>query len=216
MVRRRVVALDMLYSQIGRRTQVKATLGTADDFLTDYLYDDAGRLASIRQQGQTGGNAVADKRVDFTYDIAGNFQSLTRYADVAGANLVAATGYAFDSKNRLTGITHTDGATTPNLLSEYLYHYDAGDRIARLDINSPHYTDESTDYTYDATSQLTAADHATQTDEDYDWDANGNRTNDGFAAGDNNQLTSDGTFTYTYDEEGNRADSDADCDGPGR
>jgi YD repeat-containing protein len=35
-------------------------------------------------------------------------------------------------------------------------------------------------------------------------DDNGNRTSAGYTTGDNNQLTSDGTCTYTYDAEGNR------------
>jgi RHS repeat-associated protein len=42
------------------------------------------------------------------------------------------------------------------------------------------------------------------TDEDYSFDATGNRTNTGYTTGSNNQLTGDGTFTYEYDDEGNR------------
>lgn len=43
-----------------------------------------------------------------------------------------------------------------------------------------------------------------QTDESYGYDAAGNRTNTGYTTGDNNRLTSDGTFNYTYDDEGSR------------
>ena len=39
---------------------------------------------------------VAEKRVDFTYDFADQPQTLTRYADLAGNQLVAATDYLFD------------------------------------------------------------------------------------------------------------------------
>jgi len=59
-------------------------------------------------------------------------------------------------------------------------------------------------HTYDATSQLTAADHSYQTDESYTYDDNGNGTMSGSDTGDNNQLLSDGTYDYTYDDEGNR------------
>src|SRR5690606_30063393 len=41
-------------------------------------------------------------------------------------------------------------------------------------------------------------------DESYSYDANGNRTLSGYSTGGNNQLLSDGTFNYTYDDEGNR------------
>jgi predicted Zn-dependent protease len=33
---------------------------------------------------------------------------------------------------------------------------------------------------------------------------NGNRTNGGYATGVDNRLTSDGTYSYLYDDEGNR------------
>jgi RHS repeat-associated protein len=64
--------------------------------------------------------------------------------------------------------------------------------------------DGTVDYAYDATNQLTGADHSSQTDEAYQYDANGNRTNVGYQTGINNQLLADGQFTYQYDQEGNR------------
>lgn len=78
------------------------------------------------------------------------------------------------------------------------FDYDAASRITRItDI------DGATDYSYDKTNQLTAADATYRPDEGYSYDANGNRTNAGYQAGSNNQLTSDGIYTYTYDDEGN-------------
>jgi len=46
--------------------------------------------------------------------------------------------------------------------------------------------------------------HHYETDEDYSYDSNGNRTNTGYATDPYNRLTSDGTFRYEYDAEGNR------------
>jgi YD repeat-containing protein len=43
---------------------------------------------------------VADKRVDFTYDLASQAVTLTRFADLSGNQLVAATDYLFDEANR--------------------------------------------------------------------------------------------------------------------
>jgi RHS repeat-associated protein len=62
-----------------------------------------------------------------------------------------------------------------------------------------------TSYTHDEAGQLTAADHALQADEAYAYDANGNRATAGIVTGPNNQLVADGTFTFTYDHEGNLA-----------
>src|SRR5438046_6563849 len=56
---------------------------------------------------------------------------------------------------------------------------------------------------YYAASQETAATHSYQTNEAYSYDANGNRTNTGYTTGTNNEVTSDGTYNYTYDAEGN-------------
>jgi len=64
--------------------------------------------------------------------------------------------------------------------------------------------DGTSDYTYDSTSQLTAADHDYQTDAFYSYDTNGNRTMTGYSTGTNNRLLNDGTYTYIYDFEGNR------------
>jgi YD repeat-containing protein len=64
--------------------------------------------------------------------------------------------------------------------------------------------DGTVDYAYDVTNQLTGVDHSNQTDEAYQYDANGNRVNAGYQTGTNNQLLADGQFTYEYDGEGNR------------
>ena len=67
---------------------------------------------------------------------------------------------------------------------------------------------KSAEYGYDKTSQLLTADYnAFQPNESYDYDANGNRKK--FETGANNQLTSDGVFRYTHDDEGNRIEKAA-------
>jgi YD repeat-containing protein len=52
--------------------------------------------------------------------------------------------------------------------------YDEADRITRLTS-----VDGVSDYAYDLTNQLTAADHSGRADEAYAYDANGNRVNGG-------------------------------------
>ncbi len=62
------------------------------------------------------------------------------------------------------------------------------------------------DYGYDPTSQLTSADYSDPSlaDESYSFDLVGNRTMTGYQTGTGNRLLSDGTYSYEYDDEGNR------------
>lgn len=63
--------------------------------------------------------------------------------------------------------------------------------------------DGITDYTYDADHQLTSSDVRSQSANTYQYDTNGNRidsTTEGTTTlGPDNQLASDGRYTYTYD-----------------
>ena len=60
-----MVSFAHQYDALGRRTQLAAVIDGDDDFVTDYVYDNLGRIDSIKQQGQAGGNSVAEKYVDF-------------------------------------------------------------------------------------------------------------------------------------------------------
>ena len=161
--------------------------------MTSYAFDALNRVSQITQSG----TGVQSKRVNFAYNSVGQMQSLKRYSDLGGAQLVAQTGYSYDSLNRLSQINHQNAGG--GSLAFYRFGYDAAGRIQQtVDI------DGTTDFTYDKTSQLTGADRAgTVRDESYAYDANGNRTNAGYSTGTDNRLNSDGVFTYTYDFEGN-------------
>src|SRR5262249_13147516 len=56
-------------------------------------------------------------------------------------------------------------------------------------------------YSYDATGQLTGVTGAHS--ESYSFDLNGNRTMSGYVTTTGNRLQTDGTYNYTYDQEGN-------------
>jgi RHS repeat-associated protein len=147
---------------------------------------------------------VADKRVDLTYDAASQAATLTRYADLAATQQVAATDYLFDQAGRLTGMTHSKGAS---IFADYDWMFDEANRMTRFES----LIDGVADYTNDDTGQLTGAEYTAGAglptappDEQYVYDENGNRLNNGYTVGPNNQLLSDGTHTYTYDAEGNR------------
>jgi RHS repeat-associated protein len=189
----------------GRLTEMQTWIGSAADLENTYTYDFLSRVTGITQEGTSGGNAVATKRVDFAYNKLHQFTQIDRYADVAGFEYVASSHYAYDGMNRLARLTHNDSLTPGsgwgnNPLAGYQYAYDAASRITSIDS----YLDGLSTFTYDTTHQLTAADHTGQTDETYDYDLNGNRDTTGYSVGTNNRMLSDGTFNYTYDNEGNR------------
>jgi RHS repeat-associated protein len=193
------VILASAYDSASNRTSLAATIAGTADFKNDYTYDALHRLTRLDQTGQGGGNAVAEKRVDFAYNGLGQFTAIARFKDTDGGSTheVATSSFTFDTLNRLTGLAYKKGGT--DLFTPYSFSYDTLGRIT-----STTNQDGTTDYTYDKTSQLTAANHSYQTDEAYTFDANGNRTMTGYTTGSNNRLTSDGTYNYTYDNEGNR------------
>jgi RHS repeat-associated protein len=190
------VILSNGYDNLGRRTSLAAEVDATDDFLNTYAYDALSRMTQVTQAGKYGGNTVAEKRVDLAYNAAGAFSTITRYADLAGTDLVATTTYGYDNALRLTSLTHAHGSTT---LAAYTWTYNDTGRLTGVSSG-----DGTSTFTYDTSGQLTGADHSYQTDETYEYDDNGNRINDDYEVGTNNRLTTDGTYDYEYDDEGNR------------
>jgi YD repeat-containing protein len=190
------VTLDESYDSRNNRTQAAFKIGATNDFKNTYQYDPLSRTTQIVQQGN-GGNTVNAKRVDFSYDAAGQWQKLSRYSDTAGTQLVAASGYTFDRLGRLTNLAHLRNSAE---VAGYRLAYDAAGRLVRIDSS----IDEVSQFSYDKRGQLTAADNTFEKDEAYAYDASGNRTSGGSVVHANNRLTSDATYTYAYDDEGNR------------
>ena len=174
----------------GRDAEGNVT-STTDSFggVNTATYDALNRESSIQQ---TGTNVTA-KRVDFTYNAAGQANTVTQYSDLAGTQQVAQSTYGYDTVGRLTSLTQMHNATTIN---SYTWSFDGANRITQMTS-----VDGTDNFTYDNTNQLTSA---SQIAESYTYDANGNRVNTGYATSDNNQLASDGTYLYKYDDEGNR------------
>jgi RHS repeat-associated protein len=160
-------------------------------------------------------NTQSAKRVDFSYTADSRFDVIDRYANLAGTDLVAATGYTYDDAGRLTNLNHAKGATT---FADYNWTFDSAGRMTQQSFTDYLGTTNTSDYSYDDTGQLTAADHDYQADESYTYDANGNRVSaggDSYTTGDHNRMTTDGTYTYHYDAEGNRTARFIDADSSG-
>jgi RHS repeat-associated protein len=147
---------------------------------------------------------ATDKRVDFRYNAIGQFDTISRYSDLAGTQLVIRTDYAYDDIEQLIGIQHGNASGTTVAFYEFVYD-SAGRLLAQTDI------DGQTIYSYDSRDQLTAALRETadsRGDEGYTYDANGNRVEShrhvsAYMTGPGNQLLSDGVHTHDYDAEGN-------------
>ena len=204
------IVLTYQYDDVGNVSQVAATINDMADYVIDYTYDDLGRVTSIRQHGVTDGNTVAEKFVKLTYDVLGQYATITTYADLLGTQLVATATYTFDDAYELVGLTYTKGTTT---LASYAYTYDSAGNITTMTT-----VDGTTTYTYDPAGQLISATLGGTEVESYTYDDNGNRetaNGDTYDTGDDNQLTSDDSYTYTYDAEGNRTTKFVDADGDG-
>jgi RHS repeat-associated protein len=191
--------LDYVYDAAGNLLAVTDTIGGGAQGTNSYLYDALDRVSRIVQTGA----GINEKRVDFTYDPLGAFDTISRFSDAAGAAPVARSTFAYDTLNRVTNIAHQNAANT--LLNAFSFVYDAASRITQItDI------DGATDFTYSTVDELLGAAHAdpANPDESYRFDANGNRTSSHlpgamYVTDTGNRVTSDGTFQYEYDAEGN-------------
>jgi RHS repeat-associated protein len=169
-------------------------------------YDNAGRLASTTRP---------DGTVGYTYDSLGRLSTI---ADPAGR--VFAIGYdptsrphsltepngisqsfTYDPAGQLTGLNAAGASGTVDSLS-YVYGL-LGLRHASSDPSG------TTNYTYDPLGQLTQATYpAARPSDSYTYDAAGNRASSAtgppgpFAYNNVDELLSDGSFSYTYDNDG--------------
>jgi RHS repeat-associated protein len=187
------VLLIYAYDPAGNLLSVRDTINGQPGGRNDYLPDELNRVSRLTQTG----TGVSPKRVDFTYDAVGRFETIARFADLTGTSEVATSTYQNDRLGRLTNLDHRHGAS---VLATYTYTFDATSRLTRIvDV------DGTVDFAYDATGQLTSATYTDPNNPDrtYTWDANGNPTGAGFAIDPGNRLHRNGTFTYDYDDEGN-------------
>jgi RHS repeat-associated protein len=175
---------------------VSATIGGTADFKNDNTNDGLSRMTRVEQNGN-GGSTVASKRASFEYNALGQITKLQREHKPSGSwQEIATTHFTYDNVNRLTHLDHQRGGT--NLFTGMSFTYDAMNRVTQAATQ-----DGTASYSYDKNSRLTAADYSYQTDESFGYDANGNRNMTGYTVGAANRILSDGTYDYTYDDEGN-------------
>ena len=168
---------------------------------------DSRNLLLTRQWFDANGNDVDDARVDFTYNAVGQILELTRRNQLDGdTQFISQTTRTYDLNGFSDTILHTDGAG--DLIAGYDYDYNlAGSVTTESRQNRLDQFTRTIDYSRDTLGQLEGADFSTGTDEDYVYDANGNRTSSSlhseYIVGAGNRIASDGTFNYTHDGVGN-------------
>jgi RHS repeat-associated protein len=198
------VVLVSGYDLAGDRTSLAATINGTKDFSNGYGFDNEQRLILLQQQQQTGGNGVAPKEIDLGYNGLGQFTAMQFYDYIGvGPRTDIATGtYSYDTGNRLTGLNYTADAGQTHI-DAYTWGFDNANRVTSMTTTA----DGSATYGYDVVNELTSASYTGQNqpaNESYSFDANGNRNMSGWTTGAANVITSDGTFNYQTDADGNR------------
>src|SRR5262249_19089646 len=139
---------------------------------------DGDNLAGVTYQG---GSYAAVAQM--AYDSAGELTAIARLAAPGAGTPVADTTLSYQG-----GQASSIGPTAAGPPLSFGYSYDPSGQLTQLADGG-----STTAFNYDAAGQLTAA--GTQ---GYSYDPNGNLAGAGVSVGANNEILSDGTWTYSY------------------
>ena len=179
------------YTDTGVRNDLSYSLGGTEQIHQVSEVDGLDRVWQVTQSSASGG---FDLDVQFTYRADSSIDTLQRSETLGGVPIfnVSQTDYDYFANGDLKTIDH--GAS----IARYDYEYDDLRRITKI---------TSADWptgnviNYDAQSQLTSA---SETNESFTYDDNGNRINSGYTTAEHNLLVEDADYRYVYDAEGNR------------
>jgi RHS repeat-associated protein len=165
------------YDEADRRTRITYPGGTT--LYAGYIYDTAGNLTHIRENGATATTGVAIAA--YGYDELGRKTSITRGNGTS-------TSYVLDPISRLQSFTHDVGGTSPNFDLTHNFTYNAASQIvSRNRLNDSYATPNASPLaevlTNNGLNQVTSIAGVTQS-----YDGRGN-------------LTSSGGATYSYSAE---------------
>jgi RHS repeat-associated protein len=115
--------------------------------------------------------------------------------------------YAYDGDQHVSSILSYDSSSS--IIENYSYTYDPAGNLATQTENGDY-----SYFNYDASGQLTLvgflpSGSMTYVYSNYGYDAAGNRNTGGSTPTTGNQLTTDGTWDYTYDPKGNLIEKDS-------
>ena len=190
---------DYIYAG-GQVREVSLKLGASATFdsKVSYTYTANGQVATLQQTGPT----TDTKSIRYSYDQAGNRVRSERFSDVGYATPIFETLSSYTNaqgqlKPTVQSIKHQQATGT--VLASYDFVWDAGNRLSSMTSSA----DGLTTYSYTPTNQLSAIDYANAPDQSFTYDLNGNRTGSGNVTGADNRLTSNATWDFVYDANGN-------------
>jgi RHS repeat-associated protein len=190
------VALTYGYNGWNDRTSLADNIQSND--LITYSYDGDHHLTGETWKIASTSYAL----LTLSYDTKNRLAGIQRSNPNNGTGTTVNTSFAYNANDLVTSITHYlgSGSTT---LGAMTYTYDVASRLQTS--NGP---EGARSYGYDNTNQLTVVYGTNAMTIAYD--LNGNRTSYGdggslknYTTTVGNRVTSDGTYTYSYDNEGN-------------
>ena len=125
---------------------------------------------------------------------------MERHSHLTNQALVMASLNSYDNLGRVVFMQHYTGVS----FAMYTSAFDAAGRMTSSGRTTAGAmpASESVSYVHDATGELTSLTR-NGVPTSYGYDATGNRSYGGYGIGPNNRITTDGTYSYTYDNEGN-------------
>ncbi len=190
------VTLTYGYTSMGQVNDVRDSLGGE----VDYAYNGSLELTNAGLSVNVGGTITAGAQVSMSYDAGGRLSTLDRQDGTSGPTID--TSYGYDSADRLTSINNVSSVV--GTMSQFTYAYDKASQVVGYTGPEGGRADA-----YDNDGELTSVTNTGTSTvlESFTYDATGNRLSaDGVTygtTGPGNELTSDGVYSYTYDNEGN-------------
>ena len=183
------LSLSMTYDIYGNRTGVNDSLGgtVTSTYNSDNLL--TGRTLTYSGQSLT---------VGLTYNSDEQLATVTRQT---GMSTVGTASYSYTPAGQVQSISYLQGGSA---IDSFNYAYDAAGRVTSAGSGPGVTTGGTMTYSYDGSGQLTGVSGAWANN--YQYDLAGNLTSIGGQAVTvdlDNRLTSDATYTYQYDNEGN-------------
>jgi len=178
------LALSYTYDKVSNRL----TLSDSSNGGVTYSYDAAERLTGAWMFA-SGSTSVP--QITLGYDLDGQLRVVGRQI---GGTAQITSSYDYTPRNQVKYIQHT--SSSAGTLATYTYTYD--DALRLTTYMGPEGT---VTFGYDSTNQLTSASRSMP--ESYGYDNNGNRNTGSYMTAAGNRLTFNGTYTYTYDNQGN-------------
>ncbi|MEO1525906.1 MAG: putative Ig domain-containing protein [Planctomycetota bacterium] len=180
------VILEYTYDLQGNQLSTTDNRGTT----VQATYDQRHRLSSSDWFGPE----MDTTRMEYAYNAADQATDVRRYAG-SNPTLISRTERTYAANGQTETLTHLDAFD--QVLADYDYDYNPFGELEREVHHGQTY-----EYEYDLTGQIVETTRSVYGPEQFEYDANGNRSGASII-GTDNRLLADDTYEYEYDGEGN-------------